>query len=247
MNSKSISRAVCWYDVSNHQHETFIIFLLASLRVFCKTLKPKSEPEFFWYLTDLILKSAIDRMWLEQIVLSTLDSRRTVSYSGAKTRKVFYWEDHLTEWWQLKSSSVISPTNTDTVNFKCWLESLFSAWQISCHRWLSFNSVTTISLAYACLWDLQWYVNAPSYVTCPPRTNPSLKTLLQATMLSSNLNLIRHWASPRDQGLLVGVSMGGMSIANALINPIAATTCYYGGWHSIFYFAGNSDIQLPTK
>jgi len=57
-------------------------------------------------------------------------------------------------------------------------------------------------------------------------------------VLSSILALVRHWASPRDQGLLVGLSMGGMSIATALNNPISATTCYYGGWESIFYGGG---------
>jgi len=54
--------------------------------------------------------------------------------------------------------------------------------------------------------------------------------LAMACMISSNLNLVRHWASPKDQGLLVGLSMGGISIANALINPISATICYYSGW-----------------
>ena len=52
--------------------------------------------------------------------------------------------------------------------------------------------------------------------------------------------MVRHWATPRDQGLLVGLSMGGLGFAMALNNPIAAAMCYYGGWRSIFYLPGNT-------
>jgi len=70
------------------------------------------------------------------------------------------------------------------------------------------------------------------------RVNRHLDFLLQTCVMAGTLNVVRYWASPKDQGLLVGISMGGISIANALINPISATVCYYSGWHSIFYFAG---------
>jgi len=60
-------------------------------------------------------------------------------------------------------------------------------------------------------------------------------------VISSTLNLVRHWASPRDQGLLVGLCNGGGTLAYSLINPMSAATCQYG-WQTIFYLTGASGL-----
>ena len=72
------------------------------------------------------------------------------------------------------------------------------------------------------------------------RVNRHLDFLLQTCVMSATLNVVRYWASPKDQGLLVGISMGGISLGNSFIYPIAAAMCSYGGWQSIFYLAGNT-------
>jgi len=61
-------------------------------------------------------------------------------------------------------------------------------------------------------------------------------------VMSTTLNVVRYWASPKDQGLLVGISMGGISLGNSFIYPIAAAMCSYGGWQSIFYLAGTCGL-----
>ena len=68
--------------------------------------------------------------------------------------------------------------------------------------------------------------------------------MLQTCMLLPKINLMKNWVSAKDQGLLVGISMGGMSVANAVSNPIGAAICNYGGWRSIFYLPGNTNSLL---
>ena len=77
-------------------------------------------------------------------------------------------------------------------------------------------------------------------------TSSSLSCIRQTCVISSAMNLVRHWASPRDQGLLVGLCNGGGTLAYSVINPISAAMCNYGGWQSIFYLAGKADL-LPQS
>lgn len=50
--------------------------------------------------------------------------------------------------------------------------------------------------------------------------------------------MLNQWTTVKDQGLLVGLSLAGVGLANAATYPMAGLMCKYSGWKSIFYYAG---------
>ena len=60
----------------------------------------------------------------------------------------------------------------------------------------------------------------------------------QSFLLAPILPLMIGWTTAKEQGFLVGLASSGVGLANAVTYPIAGLLCKYGGWRTIFYFAG---------